>query len=416
MKFYWNKISNLSRLIPFMLVLSSLLSCRDEEKKIVLYYSVNEPMGKIALTIRDILESELNVEIETVIGEGSLKDLDKLRKGDGHLVLVENHVGFQRNVKSLMPIYPQILHVFYKNEEEILDFRQVLEGKRIFMGHLGDGSYRFAEQLIDYFDIDKSSFTITENPFESDVLIGFTDIIADEDLSGLSGYSLFSFDNVTQFGLGSKVEGMALKYPRTRPFIIPEDTYIQLTKNPILTLASDVVLVTSEDLSNELAYDITKAIFRNLQEFTHISPLISQDLNEDFNRSSLSYPLHNGARIYLDRDEPTFLERYAELAGVGFSITLALLSGAYSLSKWIRQRKKDRIDVFYQDLMKIKKLISKLSGKKHVIDLINKIRREQQKAFNMLVNEELEANESFRIYMELSKETIDELRLKYRRL
>ena len=34
----------------------------------------------------------------------------------------------------------------------------------------------------------------------------------------------------------------------------------------------------------------------------------------------------------------------------------------------------------------------------------------------MLINEELEANESFRIYMELSKETIHELRGRVKRL
>ncbi|MEQ9231050.1 MAG: hypothetical protein RIF46_10240, partial [Cyclobacteriaceae bacterium] len=43
---------------------------------------------------------------------------------------------------------------------------------------------------------------------------------------------------------------------------------------------------------------------------------------------------------------------------------------------------------------------------------IRKIKLEQQKAFQMLIDEKLQANESFRIYMELSKETLQELQLR----
>ncbi len=394
----------------------TLTGCQNHKEKLVLYYSINEPMGQIALTIQEILESELNLEVETVIGEGSLKDIENIKRDEAHLALVENHIGFQKGVKSITPIYPQILHLFYKAEHEKTDLEDVLYGKRVFAGHSGDGSHLFALQLFNYFHIDATKFELTENPFSADVLIGFTDIISDEDLAGLQDYRLFSFDHANKFGHGSKVEGLAMKYPKVRPMLVPENIYLKLTQKPFLTVASDVVLVTNESLDNQLAYDITKAIFRNLQEFNHISPLISQDLNEDFKRSSLSFPLHNGARVYLDRDEPSFVERYAEVFGVIFSVLLALVSAIYSFGRWAHQRKKDRVDVFYQDLMKIKRITNRLSSKEHAIHLIKRIKQDQEKAFDMLVNEKLEANESFRIYMELSKETLKELQLKLKAL
>ena len=382
--------------------------CEEAPTEITLYYSINEPMGKVALRIHDILEDDLNIKVKTVIGSGSLEDIEKLKSEKGHLA-------FQDGIKSLMPLYPQILHVFYKGEVTN-DFAGVLARKNVFLGYKGDGSYLFAMDLLDYFNIDISTLDLTQDPFSADVLFGFTDIVSNRNFNGLKDYNLFSFSKVEQLGYGSVTEGISLKFPKVKPFIIPESTYYIVSNDPIMTLASDVVLVTSSDMPDDLIYDITKTLFRNLQKFNDISPLISQDLKEDFSRASLSFPLHNGARIFLDRDEPSFMERYAELIGVIFSILIAFMSGVYSLSGWMKQRKKDRIDVFYEQILHVKVIINKLNDIKDVVRHIRQIQADQQKAFQMLIDEKLRADESFRIYMELSKETIQELKFRYKRL
>ena len=46
--------------------------------------------------------------------------------------------------------------------------------------------------------------------------------------------------------------------------------------------------------------------------------------------------------------------------------------------------------------------------------MVKRVQASQNKAFEMLIVEKLVANDSFRIYMELSKETINELRGKMR--
>ncbi|MEQ9230965.1 MAG: hypothetical protein RIF46_09785, partial [Cyclobacteriaceae bacterium] len=199
-------------LLPAIFLIS--IGCSQQKEQLVLYYSVNEPMGAIALKILEILEEELNIEVKTIIGEGSLADLTNVQNNTAQLALVENHVGFQESVKSLLPIYPQILHVFHRADStETGDLSSVLEGKKVFIGHEGDGSHLFALQLFRYFAIDTASFTITDNPFHADVLIGFTDIISDEDLAGLTHFRLYSLDKVSKFGQGSKAEGLALKFP-----------------------------------------------------------------------------------------------------------------------------------------------------------------------------------------------------------
>jgi len=96
------------------------------------------------------------------------------------------------------------------------------------------------------------------------------------------------------------------------------------------------------------------------------------------------------------------------------SIVIAIFSGIVSLTKWQAQKKKDKIDEFYEDLMNIKNTIPKIKEVSSAVEKIRRIHAAQNKAFEMLIAEKLVANDSFRIYMELSKETINELRGKMR--
>ena len=80
-----------------------------------------------------------------------------------------------------------------------------------------------------------------------------------------------------------------------------------------------------------------------------------------------------------------------------------------SLAKWRGKAKKDRIDVFYAKVIEIKQRIPKLRSSREVRENILELQKEQDKAFELLINEKLLANESFRIYMELNKEIIQSL-------
>ena len=392
------------------------ISCAPQKKKYTLIYSVDEPIGEIASTIKEVVERDLDIEIDLIIGEGSLSNLDSLSKGSADFTIAENYVPFRTGIQSLTPFYPQVFHAFYRSETEAETIEELIYGQKVFIGPEGSSSYKFMTDVFNFFQLDTSQYQITPNVWENDVFCGFTAIVRAEDLALFEGYRLYTFDDVEKYGKGSIAEGISLKFPEASPFVIPEQTYGNLTEKPVLTFESDAVLVGRDDLPQDLVYSITKLIFRDKQEFTKINPLISIDLEEDFDRKKLKFPLAEGSRIYLDRDEPSILERYAELGGVAFSILFALISGLISLSKWRNQRKKDRVDVFYKSLMDVKKQLPAIRSIKECVVLIKEIKVEQEKAFEMLIDEKLTADESFRIYMELSKETINELRAKIKQI
>ena len=385
------------------------MACKNEEANFRIIYSSDEPMVQIAEKMKYILDKSDGLSAELIIGQGSIANVDSLLAGTADLAIIENHTPVDDSITSILPFYPQILHILYLSDEEITDFKTLVEGRKIFIGLEGSGSYRFMQDLFKFFQVDKSKVEITDNPFDMEIYASFGDIIKDDNLMGLEAFKLFSFDDVNRFGRGSIAEAICLKYPQMKPFIIPQNTYRQLTPHPVLTIAVDAVLVSRRELSEDAVYQLAKTFFQNHQEFNNISPLIYLDLTERFDPNLLNFPLHPGARRYLDKDEPGFFERYAEVIGVGFSILIALISALLSLAKWRNQMKKDRIDVFYEKIIDVKKGIPKLRSSREARGKILELQKEQDKAFELLIDEKLQANESFRIYMELNKEIIQSL-------
>ncbi len=395
-----------------LLILILVGSCKQEKIKYRLFFTTDEPDGEISKAIKTVMERNHNIEIELVNGAGSFANLDSIAEGVADIALIENFVPFRDDVRTILSFYPKVLHIFYLDDgrPEPTSFKELLYDRTVYIGDEGTGAHLFMEDMFEFFDLDKSRITISNNIFtaENEVIIGFTDIVRLKDLATLQGFKLYSLDQLDNYGKGSIVDAISLRYPQVHPFVIPETSYRDITDKPIVTVASDALLIVKSGLRESFAYDLTRTIFNEKQDFINLSPLIFSGLDENFDRTQISFPLHEGARVFLDRDEPGFFERYAELVGVLFSIIIAIVSALISLSKWQSQKKKDRVDIFYRDLMEMKNANFKTSAEG--IEKIKGIQESQNKAFDMLINEELEANESFRIYMELSKETIHEIR------
>lgn len=392
--------------------------CNPTTLPYTIIYSEEEPIGEICRTLETVLEKNFNVDIILInnTGAGSEANIDSLVSNDEiDFTITENHVPFREGVKSVLVLYPQILHIFYKDNYDPKNFQELVVGKTLYIGKANSGSYRFMMSLFEFFHVDTSNVTITDDPSsDHDIFVTFRDILSDDYLSELKGFKLYSLNDDSQTGNGSIVDAISLKNPLVKPFIIPQFTYGDKTPKPVYTISSDAVLVASTSMRDVPVTDMIKTIFKEKEVLLNISPLISKGMTESFDRNSLNFPLHEGARIYLDRDEPTFFERYAELFGVILSISIALTSGIISLSRWQKQKKKDRVDVFYKVLLEIKNNIPKIKTSKDAIGMIKEIQTAQNTAFEMLINEELEANESFRIFMELSKETILDIKTKIR--
>ncbi|MEM0939023.1 MAG: TAXI family TRAP transporter solute-binding subunit [Bacteroidota bacterium] len=403
----------MSRLITILLLAILLAACNPTLTTFSFIYNNEGPNKEIAEKMKALLEETYyNTNFLLIEGEGTDQNLDSLMLETVDFALVENYVSYKEGINSLFSVYSKVLHLFYRSEEKLTTFEELIYDKPIYIGIEESPTYNLMMDLFDFYDVDLSRVNVTFEMAEADMVTELSNLLSEDMLKQYEGYQIFSFDLPENVGNASTVEGVSLKYPRLSPFIIPKDSYWDLSNEPIVTFSVDLVVMVRSSLGEIPVNDFTRSILRNRQIFTSIDPLLYIGMHENFNQGKLNIPLHEGARTFLDRDEPSFLERYAELGGVILSLIIATWSGLVSLAKWQAQKKKDRIDEFYEDLITIKNHISLLKKPSEAIEKIKHVKASQNRAFELLISEELVANESFRIYMELSKETVNELRLK----
>lgn len=121
---------------------------------------------------------------------------------------------------------------------------------------------------------------------------------------------------------------------------------------PISTLSSQMLLICNASLSERTVYDLAEYIYR------HKLALMSYDrmyysINESFNTAKLLYPLHRGTDAYLRRDEPSFIERYADAIALIITVIVLSLGAVQTLRNFLAARQKVRLQHYFAEYLAI---------------------------------------------------------------
>ncbi|MBW8050372.1 MAG: TAXI family TRAP transporter solute-binding subunit [Cytophagales bacterium] len=319
-------------------------------------------------------------------------------------------------IRTMLPVYPEILFIVYHDSLKPKSLKDLVLGRNVAIGPTTSGTARFMKILFNAFDIDTNGFnmiycTFGENLIGDSInvscsITGFNNSRIFNMVSNLNGV-IYSFDNFELAGKGSTVEGFNMSYPRARHFIIPKNTYGSSgPRQPVLTIAIDCVLLTHDDMDPYIIKDFVESIFNNAPILSNNNPLLGS-LSENFSSGTVNFPLHEGVKMYLERNEPSFFERYAEMIGVFFSIFIVLAGGIPSLVRWNKHRKKDRIDKYYIRLLEIEQNVENFKTTDECERYLKEITELRRNAFKQLINEKLIADESFRIFINLAESTIE---------
>jgi len=397
----------------YFAILIVLTSCSGKKAGYRILGNIEDPQNQIAYTMAAVLNKDLQDSIIVNRGVGSIANLDSLEKGSADFGIVDNYSKYSDKVTSIAPLYPQVLHILHRKNMNPVSLKDLFSHHKVFAGLEGSGTKRFAEQLMADFGIDKDSieFVSVYDFFQADVIFSFTDLLSQDELKDLYEYKLFSIDNVDNLGRGSLAESICTRYPQFEPYIIARNIYGDFAKNPVLTVKVDAVLVCRTALDNDLIYNVMKSLQENRQDIVSINPLL-YSFSADFDPGKLNFKLHPGARNYMERYQPTLLEKHADLLGVVISIFVALASALYSISQWQRAKKKNKIDVYYKRLMSLRKEIQQARSILDTSHLGKSLRSIQEETIELVIKEKLLADESFSIFLNLSKITMAEIGLK----
>ena len=233
--------------------------------------------------------------------------------------------------------------------------------------------------------------------------------ISPERLKNIPDYELYSMGSPEDIGTGSAVDAVTLLNPRFEPFVIPIGTYGDLTPGPVLTVAVNQVLVARRDLDRTVVYYLANDLVRLRPALSALRPGLFQEISDDIDPSSSTYIIHPGAQDYTQRNAPNIYERYSGVAEVVVTLLIAVITTIFGVVRLYRMRRKNRIDEFYSAVMTIKKSVDASTSDEDRRSKANELRLLQTTAFEMLIDEKLAADESFRIFISLSNDVLRQL-------
>jgi TRAP transporter TAXI family solute receptor len=100
---------------------------------------------------------------------------------------------------------------------------------------------------------------------------------------------------------GPPIDRLLSGHPEYGRFVIPGNTYISNPED-VATLGVWTAIITTTRLSDTVAYEITKAVFENIDDFRRLHPDFATLVPRDMVPGALNAPIHPGAvRYYRER-------------------------------------------------------------------------------------------------------------------
>ena len=401
----------------FFAALLVLAGCAERGNTFRLMTPAHPFDREIAADLALVFEQNSRHRIEIVpVPAGYATPLDALEAGHADLALTSNAQTFRKGITTVMPVYPTVLHVLYRKSRPADTAENLFRGATVNAGSAGSASKQLFTEILDGLRIGKDEVTFVDGVSElPDVNVVYLPISPKrvrevlQEYGAIGEYRFLSFGSPGDVGTGSVVDRAVLLNPRLSPFVIPVGTYDEIPEDPVLTLAVDKLLVSRRGVDGTDVYDLIGEIRRLQPALAAKHPLLFQGLREEFDAGGSTFVLHPGAQAFTQRDAPTFYERYSGVAEVLVTLVIGLISGGYAVVQIYNRRRKNRIDGFYTEVMKIRDSINERSSVNERQAAVARLRDVQNQAFDMLIREKLAADDSFRIFVTLSNDIIAQL-------
>lgn len=406
------------RCLPFTaLCLLTLSACDGAPQKLRMVLPTEPVDASIAEEISELLDKNTGVQIETTAAALSEEAaLDAVEAGEADLALVTNNLPFRGNIATVMPLYPTVLHIASRKGLSTVHGPEALRGASIYAGREGSASRLVFERIIERMGLGPEEYRYT-NGIEDipDIVIVFSPISPDRIAANESlrenfpKFELSSMGTPQDIGTGGIIDAAVLLNPHFQAFVIPIGTYGEFTRKPVVTVAVDKILVARRDLDATIVYDLINEILRLRPALAAKRPGLFQQLSDDFDTSRSTYVVHAGTQAYLQRSAPTVYERYSGIAEVLVTLIVALGSASIAGVRIYRLRRKNRIDGFYSRTIALRRSVNASNDPEEIERVTREIRDLQNQAFDLLVDEKLAADESFRIFVTLSNDALRQL-------
>lgn len=209
--------------------------------------------------------------------------------------------GAQENIRSLASMYPNYLQIV-ATEDSGVETVEDLAGKNVAVGAPASGTEISAQRVLDaydmsYDDINEDFLSFSEGV--EGIQNGNIDAVVIS--SGLPNAGVLELQTTQDIVVveidEDTVLGMQEDYPAFFPATVPQDVYD--LEEDVPTIAVNNVLLTHSDVSDDIVYAMTKAIFENIDQLRDAHNA-AQDFTLEEALDNLPAPLHPGAERYFE--------------------------------------------------------------------------------------------------------------------
>jgi TRAP transporter TAXI family solute receptor len=274
------------------------------------YYPLGGAMAKI---FNENIEG-VNANAEST--GASIANIQLIEDGDAQLALIQNDISYyayegiemysdkgkQEKIRGMACVYPETIQIVAHGQSGINSIEDMV-GKKIAVGDVGSGTEANARQILEAHGITYDDITVDYLSFQE-----AADNLRDGHIDAAFITAGFPTSAITEITLTSdvklipvaedKINAIRDKYPYYTGVVIPAGTYSNQDED-INTVAVMAMLVVPDDLDEELAYKMTKALFENLDELKAAHDR-GGDLSLETALDGMSLPLHPGVEKYYD--------------------------------------------------------------------------------------------------------------------
>jgi hypothetical protein len=364
----------------------------------------DEPAPTVAALMGSLQPQGENITVRAFSDASALTAA--LATGEIDLALLEETASAVPGITSVADLYPGVLHILYRSIATPANVGELLSLGPVWAGAPGGIGYRLAQGLaVDY---GLQDLELLADPWSKApaVYFIFGGLLTSDALSRLEGFRLYSLGAPEALMHGSVAEGMVLRYPNLRPFILPAELYPTIGPQAVLTLSVNTLLAAHAGLDENLIYELALGSARLAPAVAAHYPLAGLPQMEDLDRAARVLPWHPGAQRYRDRDLPGFLERFAERIGLLLTLIIALGSVAVAVQRRRKQGRKDRLDQYYQRVLACR---SGAAGNATQGENAKAtIRAIQAEVFELVVAERIDADSALVAFLALSNQLLAE--------
>ena len=210
----------------------------------------------------------------------TVANINMLKEGSVDLAIVQNDITYYAangiemfkdkkvdNLRGIATLYPETCQIVTLDASGIKSIAD-LKGKRVAVGAMGSGAEANARQILEaygitYDDIDEQFLSFSEaasalkdgNVDAAFVTAGYP-TAAVQDIASQNKVRLLPID-------ADKADALIAKYPFYTKVVIPAGTYAGFDEE-VAGISVMAMLVCTDKVDENLGYDITKALFTNL--------------------------------------------------------------------------------------------------------------------------------------------------------